>query len=294
MTQKQNSDILSQLTGALATSDADELEGAIRRLQVRLDDLNDADYRRAVDALCSLFYIDTSDRPDLEEPVDEAAVVLAGQGRRVVPLLLRQMEGSDLKSHLYLARVLGQIGCDALAPLRNLLATAEDPYARAFAMYAIGKMTCPEAIGALPEVLGGLMHPDKEVRDTAARTLGKLAVSAPADNLTTRRRQEMFEALRRAARDLQPPVRAKALRSLGKMAGAGLLTEAYLRDLREMVRGALGEGETSTWDNAFIVRREAKAVLIELESAPVDPPNRPSAKESRSRKPRSGRPAPDA
>ncbi|MGD8375233.1 MAG: HEAT repeat domain-containing protein [Acidobacteriota bacterium] len=261
----RSEDLVTRLTRELADPDPEALDRSIRRMQLLLGDLSEEDYHRAVEALCSLFYIDTSDHPVLETPLARATEVLAEQGPRVVPLLIRQMESSDLKSHLYLARVLGRIGCDAIKPLRDLLATAEDPYSRAFALYALGKMSCPEIPQALPEVIGGLMHPDKEVRDSAARTLGKIAEAAPADTLTARRRREMFEGLLRAARDPEPPVRAKALRSLGKMGRARLLSSAQIERVTDLARSALGENG-STWDNAFIVRREAREILLDESS----------------------------
>ena len=252
---------LDRLAADLAHGDSAVVERAVRRLQAGMGRLGDADYRRAVEALCSLFYVDTADRPDLEAALDRATSLLAGQGTKVVPLLLSQMQSSDIKSHLYLARTLGRIGSDALPRLRDLLATSEDPYSRAFALYAIGKMVCPDVVRALPEVLGGLMHPDKEVRDSAARALGKIAAVAPPRRLTPRRRREMFEALLRATRDPEPPVRAKAMRSLGKMAAAGLLNRQQKRALSAAARAVLGESEEYAWDNAYIVRREARETL---------------------------------
>ncbi|HEU4402922.1 MAG TPA: HEAT repeat domain-containing protein [Candidatus Polarisedimenticolia bacterium] len=255
---------LERLAADLAHADPPVVERAVRTLRSRLGRLGEPDYRRAIEALLSLFYIDTVDRPDLEEALERATALLAAQKGRVVPVLIAQMRGSDLKSHLYLARTLGRIGREAVPRLRDLLATDEDPYARTFALYALGKMVCPEVVRALPEVIGGLMHPDREVRDTAARTLGKIAAVAPARRLTPRRRREMFEALLRATRDPQAPVRAKAMRSLGKMAAAGLLNLTQKRTLAGAARAALGETDEYAWDNAFIVRREARETLEHL------------------------------
>jgi HEAT repeat protein len=237
------------------------VEEAVDGLSARLGGLEGDEFRHAAEALCSLFYVDTSERPDLEPAVERAAQVLAIEGGRIVPLLIAQMHGSDIKSHLLLARTLGLIGRDAVPRLRDLLATAEDPYARAFALYALGKISCPEAADALPEVLAGLMHPDKEVRDSAARTLGKIARNVPSETLTPRRRREMFEALLRATRDPQAAVRAKAYRSLGKMALVGLLDDGQTQALVAAARAATGETEHYVWDAAFIVRHEAKEAL---------------------------------
>jgi len=255
---------LEKLARDLSDADARVVEGALRRLGARLGRLGNAEYRRTVELVCSLFYVDPADRPDLERALERGTKLLASQGAKVIPHLIRQMEGSDIKSHIYLARTLGLIGPEALPRLRNLMATAEDPYSRAFALYALGKMTCPDVVRALPEVLGGLMHPDKEVRDSAARTLGKIATVAPPRRLTPRRRREMFEALTRALGDFQPAVRAKAMRSLGKLDAAGLMNRGQKKMFESAARKALGESDEYAWDNAYIVRREAREALDRL------------------------------
>jgi HEAT repeat protein len=268
MTEKPN--VLDQLIDELTVGEPAALESAVEKMRSELGKLDGADYRRAIEALSSLFYVDTADRPDLESPVDRATEVLAEEGAKVVSILLAQMEGSDIKSHLYLARILGRIGCDALPKLRDYLATAEDPYSQSFALYALGKLTCPELAYALPEVLGCLIHPDKEVRDSAARTLGKIAEVVPAEGLTEEMRGQMFEALLRASRYHQAPVRAKSFRSLGKMVRAGLLIPAQTKKLKRALDGSLGEGDSTdhTWDKAFIVRREAKEALRAIKGVP--------------------------
>jgi HEAT repeat protein len=261
---------LDCLSADLSSDDPAIVSAAVRGLSPRLGTLDDAAYERAVETLCSLFYVDTADRPDLEAALDEATTLLTGQGARVVPHLLRQMRSSDIKSHLYLARTLGRIGTGALPALRDLLATSEDRYARAFALYALGKMSCPEVARALPEVLGGLMHPDKEVRDSASRTIGRIAAAVPKHGLSPGRRREMFEALMRAIHDLEVPVRAKAMRSLGKMAAAGLLTRHQEKAVTAAARAALGESPGFVWDHAYIVRREAgEALQIVSRGRPV-------------------------
>ena len=237
------------------------VERAVAGLRKWLARTDGADFRLGVEGLCSLFYIDTADRPDLETALERTTEVLAEQGGRVVPVLLALMQGSDLKSHIHLARILGRIGPPALQPLRELLAASEDPYSRAFALYAIGKMSCAECAQALPEMITGLAHPDKEVRDTAARTLGIVATVVPPAGLTEPQRGAMFDALLGATQDHQPAVRAKAFRSLGKMASAGLLGPDRLKAFLAHARAALGQSESKGWDYAFIVRREAEEAL---------------------------------
>jgi len=249
----------------LESSEADTILTAVRGLRPHLRDLPDAELRHVLEAICGLFYIDLYDRPDLQGAIDEAETTITSAGERAIPILLHLMEGSDTKSHIHLARVLGRIGAPALPRLREMIATSAEPYERAFALYAVGKIQSEQVHEALPEAVGALMHPEKEVRDTAARTLGKIVERVPAAALTERRRAEIYEALMRSTTDLQAAVRAKAVRSLGKMARFDYLEPAQADKLRGRLRSMLTRDETSDWDRAYIVRREAQEALRRLE-----------------------------
>jgi HEAT repeat protein len=259
-----NTPPLDALLARLQASEAEEIVTAVQRIREVLPGLAAQDLRRAVEAVCGLFYIDLYDRPDLELALDAAEAALVRAGEPVIPILIRLMEGSDIKSHFHLARVLGRIGAPSLSHLRRLVATAEDPYSRSFALFAIGKIKEPVVHEALPEVVGALMHPDKEVRDSAARTLGKIVEAVPPSVLTERRRREIFDALLRVVGDLQPAVRAKAVRSLGKMAARGYLDPEMKRHARARIGALVTRGEETDWDRAFIVRREAQETLVHL------------------------------
>jgi HEAT repeat protein len=258
-------DDLSVALRSLRGDRPDSIGAGLDHLRSTLGSLSDAEFRRAVEELCSLFYVDTADRPDLQPLLDRAVSVLAAQGSRVVAQLLELMKGSDIKSHLYLARTLGYIGQAALPALRRVIST-EDPYSRSFALFAVGKVHDPAVREALPEVIGSLMHPDKEVRDSAARALGKMAEAVPAAELGEDRRAEIFEALFRALSDVQAAVRAKAVRSLGKLVRAAYLTPTQQERVRLAVVRILGRDEAQEWDRAFIVRREAEEALRHLET----------------------------
>jgi hypothetical protein len=234
-------------------------------LRTRMASLPEAEFREAVEEVCSLFYVDTADRPDLQPLLDRAVGILAAQKLRVVGQLLELMRGSDIKSHLYLARTLAYVGQPALPALRRVIAT-DDPYSRSFALFAVGKVLDPAVREALPEVIGSLMHPDKEVRDSAARALGKIAEAVPATQLAEDRRAEIFEVLFRTLSDAQPAVRAKAVRSLGKLVRAAYLDPAQEERVRLAVLRILGRDEANEWDRAFIVRREAEHALSFLEA----------------------------
>lgn len=257
---------LEMMLEGLNSSRPDAVEATIQRLSLELEAMGEADYRRAVDALCSLFYVDTADRPDLEPALDHVTDLLAGQGSRVVRILLERMEESDIKSHLYLARILGRIGLYALQPLRDILAGTDDAYSRSFALYALGKMTCPEVVRALPEVLEGLEPTDREIRDSAARTVGRMVQVVPRASFSNEDRSSMFQALVNASHSEHATVRAKAIRSLGKMAVTGLLDLEQKDTLRCLLRDVMGQvGDEEEREPAFIVHKEAKQALVALE-----------------------------
>jgi HEAT repeat protein len=237
----------------------------IEYLRTHMGSLPEAEFRETVEQICSLFYVDTADRPDLQPLLDRAVAVLAAQESRVIAQLLELMKGSDIKSHLYLARTLAYVGQAALPALRRVIAT-EDPYSRSFALFAVGKVHDPAVREALPEVIGSLMHPDKEVRDSAARALGKIAEAVPAEQLAEDRRTEIFEVLFRTLSDVQPAVRAKAVRSLGKLVRAAYLAPAQEERVRRAILRILGRDEAHEWDRAFVVRREAEEALLRLEA----------------------------
>jgi HEAT repeat protein len=258
-------DSLAAALHSLQSDRPDRIGEGLEYLRTHLGSLPEAEFRGAVEELCSLFYVDTADRPDLQPLLDRAVAVVAGQGPRVVGQLLELMKGSDIKSHLYLARTLAYVGQAALPALRRVIAT-EDPYSRSFALFAVGKVNDLAVREALPEVIGSLMHPDKEVRDSAARALGKIAEAVPATQLGEDRRAEIFEVLFRTLSDVQPAVRAKAVRSLGKLVRAAYLAPAQEERVRLAVLRILGRDEAHEWDRAFVVRREAEEALQHLES----------------------------
>jgi HEAT repeat protein/thiol-disulfide isomerase/thioredoxin len=259
---------VDSLTAALRSLQGDRPEAiaeGLEYLRANIGTMPDAERRRAVEEVCALFYVDTADRPDLQPILDQAVGLLAGQGPQVVAPLLELMKGSDIKSHLYLARTLACVGQAALPALRRVIAT-DDPYSRSFALFAVGKIHDPAVREALPEVIGSLVHLPTGGRDSAAWTSGKIAEAVPADQLAEDRRTEIFEVLFRTLSDVQPAVRAKAVRSLGKLVRFGYLAAAQEQRVRLAVLRILGRDEAYEWDRAFIVRREAEEALRHLEA----------------------------
>jgi HEAT repeat protein len=209
-----------------------------------------------------LFYIDTLDHPEHMPVVEDAIMVTADMGEAVIPVLIQTLESGDVKAQMALAQALGWMGDKAIDPvIAEYGETCPDPACRAFLLYALGKIKSPEIVKAAPLALDAARSPDVELRDTATRAIGKFAESIPAGGLAEDVRLELVEVLRRNLGDASPGVRAKAVRSLGKLAKFGHLTPVETAQLGTTLRRLLGEDEHFEWDRAYIVRKEAKEAL---------------------------------
>ena len=221
------------------------------------------------DALLSgvftLFLLDTFDHPDLEPLVERAERFLASLGAQVVPRVLAHFEDSDQKSHERLARTLIRIGMPAVPQIMEFHNGCPDPMGRAQVIYALGKIRDPRVGVALPLVVRDMSSNHEELRDTATRSLGKMITVIPAQDVPGELKQSMFDTVIERAADPISGVRAKGLRTLGKMAAHGYLREEQAATARRLMEQALGREGAAGPDPAFIVRREAEIALSRLD-----------------------------
>jgi HEAT repeat protein len=175
--------------------------------------------------------------------------------------LLAELEDGDMKAQLTVGHALGRIGADAIKPLLAEYAASEDTSRHTFILYALGKIKSPAIIQALPLALAAVNAPDHELRDTATRAVGKFSESMRPADLSEETVKEMFAKLKVNLGDVSPGIRAKAARSLGKLAKFGLLKEPERADLKAAFQRLLGQDENYEWDRAYIVRREAEEAL---------------------------------
>jgi HEAT repeat protein len=208
-----------------------------------------------------IFYIDPLDRPDLVPILDEAVNLVVGFGKWVIPMLVDHLEAGDIKAQLAVGHALGRIGAEAIEPLMAKYAASADPSTRTFVLYALGKVKSPQVVKAASLVLEAARSDDLELRDTATRAIGKLAESISAEGLTDDLRRKFLERLHSNLADTNAVVRAKAVRSLGKLAKAGHLRPPERETLEAVCRGLLGKDESFEWDRAYVVRREAEETL---------------------------------
>jgi hypothetical protein len=216
---------------------------------------------RLASAVTSLFYIDTVDMPEFTTVVDMGVKVVAAMGPELIPYHLQEMQGTDFKALLCFARVLAALGTDSINPIVEACEGSEETHLLVGAIYALSKIRDASVLKGFPLIVGLCKSPEKELRDTAVRALGKLVQHLPPSCFTPDQTEKAFEALMSATHDSSPGIRAKGVRGLGKMESRGLLNTQNREGTQERIRQVLGRHETYSWDTAYIVRREAEEAL---------------------------------
>jgi HEAT repeat protein len=255
-------DQLRALLDEFLSDDPAVLLRAVGRASERYPGLPEGDRRPLLEGLLRLFYLDLYDRPEFAPVQERAMAVVAEICARPACLefLLEHLAYPDVKASLTVARVLAIIGGPAVAPLASFLRSQEEPTARAMALHALSKVRAPEVLEEREAVLGALRDGHAEVRDTAARTIGKFCEHFKPGRIPAEWIDRAFHALQAALGDPTPPVRAKALRSLGKMAAGGFLPAEGVEKVNQACLRVLGRTDFD-WDVAYIVRVEAEEAL---------------------------------
>ena len=217
--------------------------------------------RPLFELVSALFYYDPLDHPELVGVLDEAVSLVVGFGEWVIPVLLESIEAGDMKAQLAMGHALGRLGADAVEPLMEAYRATDDPERRTFAVYALGKIPSPKVAGAAPLVLEAAGSADRELRDTATRALGRMAEWMAPELLPPEWREACIARLTYNLADPSPSIRAKAMRSLGKLARHGHMTPAERQTLGAACRRILGTDENYDWDRSYVVRKEAEEAL---------------------------------
>ncbi len=245
----------------LASTRPDELHQGLKLVRQEISRVGSDEARPLFEMVSAIFYIDPLDHPELVPVLDEAVSLTAGFGEWIIPILLEQLDTGDLKAQMAIGHALGRIGVDAIKTLVNEYQASTEPGRRMFILYALGKIKSPEIVQAAPLALEAAQSSNSELRDTATRAIGKLAESIRPSDLPEDLRKAFFERLRDNLADPYPGIRAKALRSLGKLARHGHLDTMEREKLKASCRLILGTGGDYDWDKAYIVRKEAEEAL---------------------------------
>jgi HEAT repeat protein len=253
---------LYRIIGALlASTEPAEILRGLGLVEAQIPTMGESESRQLFEMVFPLFYIDPLDLPGHVPVLEEAISVVSRFGKWVIPVLIQSLESGDVKAQMAIAQALGRMGPDAIAPLIAEYEGCPEPGCGAFVLYALGKIKSPAIVVAAPVALDAAGSPDLELRDSATRAIGKFAESIPAGALSEELRAGLVVVLQRNLADSSPGIRAKAVRSLGKLARFGHLTANERGQLEVTLKRILGEDEAFEWDRAYVVRKEAREAL---------------------------------
>lgn len=249
----------------LASKDPENLRTGLQLVKEEVARVGCEEAKPLFAMVSTLFYIDPLDHPDLRPLLDEAITLVVGFGDCVIPALVQNLDDGDLKAQLAVAHALGRFGADAITPLIAEYEAATDIAVRTFVLYALGHINSPKIAQVIPLALEAADANDRGLRDTAARALGRFADAIPPEELAEETRLEIVTKLRDCLADPNPGIRAKAVRSLGKLARNGFLEPPELEELRATLELLLGTDDHFEWDRAYVVRKEAEEALAYLD-----------------------------
>lgn len=255
-------ELTETITRLLASDDPEDVAVGLGKVWARLPSASEDEKRQYVEVVSALFYIDTLDHPEYLPIVEDAIDFIGSVGELAIPTLMQQLEGGDVKSQMAIGLALGHMGATAIpALLHHYYELCPEHSCRAFVLYALGKIKSPRIVEALETALEAAGAEDQEVRDSATRALGKFAESIPAGAIELEQAAAIVERMRVNLGDPSPAIRAKAVRTLGKLAHFGHLSKEQYIQLTTTLHRILGEDEHFEWDRAYVVRKEARQAL---------------------------------
>jgi len=254
-------EVFQTISTLLAGTDPGELSAGLALVKSQLPALGEDEGRSLLEMISALFYIDPLDLPGHVPVIEEAIALVGSMGAWAIPPLLQGLGEGDVKAQMAIAQALGHMGVPAIEVLLYEYNACPEPACQNFILYALGKVKSPEIVKAVPAALEAAASIDQEMRDTATRALGKFAESIAPGDLAGDMRLAVLERLRKNMADTNPALRAKAVRSLGKLAKYGHMTGRERWELAAALRRILGQDENYEWDRAYVVRKEAKEAL---------------------------------
>lgn len=254
--------IMSDDYKQLSSADPQEILSGIASIQQELaTGPEDERITLIFDALTSLYYIDTFDKPELREALDSIQQVVASIGSPAIPLILKRLEDVDIRAELLFAQTCGLMDEKVIDDLLKYYDENTDPTSRSFILYAFGKIKSPRIVAALPLVINAIKSPTRKLEDTAVRALGKICECINPEDVKPATRDEMFSLLVNKITHPNDVIRAKAVRGLGKMMRFGFTSAQQKNRLATEIKAILGLDDDLSWDPAYLVRREAQEVL---------------------------------
>ncbi len=254
----------SKLQDSLAKIEGHDLKtimDGLKEIEPGIHGYGKDDLAQVADALSSLFFIDHYERPDLQPAVDRTIEIMAAAGAEIIPFIMDSFEHSDMKANLSFAKVLAGIGVAAIPHLLEFYHHSDDPYKQSYALYALGKIKDRAILAVLPDVISAVDSEHLEVRDSAIRALGKTMELITEKDISSDRRDIIWDKLFHSLSDHHPTIRAKTIRTLSKMNLGGLLSTDQREQFKLVCERVAGVDDRNRWDRAFIVRKEAHEAM---------------------------------
>ncbi len=258
-------DKYNEIKDLLNSVSSEKIHQGLVMIREELPNISDEDSKSLFDMVSALFYIDLLDHPEHAYVLDEAVSLVADFGEFVVPILLNNLDAGDMKAQLTIGHAFGRVGEVGIEPLLESYKCEESEECRIFLVYALGKIRSPKVLDAFEQVLGAAKSKNLELRDTAVRALGNFVQDISPAVLPAEYKSAMLDAIKASLADSSAGVRAKAIRSYGKLARYGHLTEKEKQTCKETCELLLGVDGKYDWDRAYIVRKEAQEALDCLE-----------------------------
>ena len=249
----------------LGSDNPEKIHQGLLMIREELPSIDEETARSLFEMVSVLFHVDLFDHPEQAGVVDEAISLVADFGDEVITYLLNDLDAGDMKAQLAIGHAFGRVGEPALDPLLESFKCEENEECRIFLVYAMGKIQSPRVLEAFEQVLGAAGSDNLELRDTAIRALGRFVEVIKPEDLPVEYKEGMLVAIQKNLGDASAGVRAKAIRSYGKLARYGHLDKEEKAKLRDTCELLLGVDDQFDWDRAYIVRKEAQEALDCLE-----------------------------
>jgi len=261
--------IIDIIINRLKSEDEESISLALDEIE-QLTDVTDADKIALASSLTQLFYRDHVGMSEMISLANRAEKQITRFGSVVIPFLIDELVNSDAESCAHLGRVIAVNGANAITPLLDAWNRKRaDQYALINLTQALAYFRIPEVLQTLPEMLIAAESDNFQLSSNAINAIGKLVVRIDPNLFDEALRQQMFDVSFSHLSDSHSLVRMQTARTLGKLMEKGLLTNAQKEKLRAAYSAILGKDENNDWDDAYIVRHEAKRYLPLLKTTPT-------------------------
>ncbi len=260
---------INLIINKLKSEDEESISLALNETE-QLTDITDDDKIALTSNLTQLFYQDHVGMSEMISLANRAEKQITRFGSVVIPFLIDELVNADAESCAHLGRVIAVNGANAIAPLLDTWnKKRSDQYALINLTQALAYFRTPEILQTLPEILVAADSSNYQLSSNVINATGKLVVRIDPNQFDEALRLQIFNISFSHLTDSHSLVRMQAARTLGKLMGKGLLTNTQKEDLRTAYSAILGKDDNHDWDDAYIVRREAKRYLPRLKTTPT-------------------------